>query len=279
MFINRIQADLLEHIGRFGFLAVSQCVLLTGKSTGYLREMLGSLSRRGYLKSYRVEVAHKVRAENIYYLTEVAKEFLLSHKNVFADDIKLPVGTPVVVRDYFHRYHFVSVHIALYQHLQGKGISIDSFLTYFDRVGAARKGTLTAKTKIPLDDKGKETFIPDGVMIAGSRLYLIEMFCDKDTKRILATLATHARAISSGTPGKVFDMEMNPIVLSVFENEGTKNAVIKRLSAIPNFQPLKGLYFFATLETLKQSCRTAFQTITEDTLVFMVKTKDDETGT
>lgn len=267
MLINRIQADLLEYIGRYGFLAVSQCVLLTGKSTGYLREMLGSLSRRGYVKSYRVEVAHKVRAENIYYLTSLAKEFLLSHKNVFADDIKLPIGTPVVVRDYFHRYHFVSVHIALYQHLQAKGIGIDTFLTYFDKTGAARKGTLTAKTTIPLE--GKEAFIPDGIMIAGDKLYLIEMFADRDTKRIINSLATHARAISLGSPGKAFDMPMNPIVLSVFEHEGIKTAVIKRLATNPNFQPLKGLYFFASLEAVKSNIGQAFHTITNETLVFM----------
>lgn len=266
MLLNRIQSDLLEYIGRFHFLAVSQCVLLTGKSKGYVREMLGKLSGRGYLKSYRVEVAHKVRAENIYYLTSLAKDFLLSHKNVFAEDIKLPVGTPVVVRDYFHRYHFVSVHIALYQYLQAKGITIDTFLTYFDKVGAARKGTLTAKSTIPLE--GKVSYIPDGIMIAGGRLYLIEVFADRDTKRIINSLATHARAISLGSPGKTFDMSVNPIILSVCEHTGTLNAVIKRLSGDPNFQPLKGLYFFASLEEVKRNCGEAFKSIDEETLVF-----------
>lgn len=267
MLINRIQADLMEYIGRFGFLAVSQCVFLTGKTRGYIREMLGSLSSRGYVKSYRVEVAHKVRAENIYYLTSLAKEFLLSHKNIFADDIKLPIGTPVVVRDYFHRYHFVSVHIALYHHLMAKGINIDTFLTYFDKTGAARKGTLTAKTTIPLE--GRASFIPDGIMIAGNKLYLIEMFSDKDAKRIINTLATHAGAIGLGTPGKTFDMPVNPIVLSVFENAGTKRAVIKRLAANPHFQPLKGLYFFASLDDVIKNVGQAFHTITNETLVFM----------
>lgn len=266
MLINRIQSDLMEYIGRFGFLAVSQCVFLTGKTRGYIREMLGSLSSRGYVKSYRVEVAHKVRAENIYYLTSLAKEFLLSHKNIFADDIKLPIGTPVVVRDYFHRYHFVSVHIALYHHLMAKGIPIDTFLTYFDKTGAARKGTLTAKTVIPLE--GKASFIPDGIMIASGKLYLIEMFSDRDTKRIINTLATHASAIALGTPGKTFAMGVNPIILSVYENTGTMTAVIKRLASNPHFQPLKGLYFFASLEAVKANVGKAFIDINSSSLGF-----------
>lgn len=266
--INNTQALILEHIGRFSFVAISQLEVLTGKSRSYLRELIGKLSRWGYVKSYCVKVSHRVRAENIFYLTEAGKEFLRSHKHVFADDIKLPVGTPLVVRDYFHRYHFVSVHISLYQHLLAKGISMDCFLAYFDKGGAARKGTLTAKTKIPLDDKGKETFIPDGVLIAGGKLYLIEMFCDKDTKRIISSLATHARAISIGTPGKIFDMPMNPIILSVFEHEGIKDAVMKRLATNRDFQPLKGLYFFASLDDAKDNPSEAWKTIDNQVMRF-----------
>src|SRR5690606_2224303 len=160
-----------------------------------------------------------------------------------------------------------SVHIALYHHLMAKGINIDTFLTYFDKTGAARKGSLTAKTTIPLE--GKTSFIPDGIMIAGDKLYLIEMFADKDTKRIINTLATHAGAIGLGTPGKTFDMPVNPIVLSVFENAGTMRAVIKRLSANPHFQPLKGLYFFASLDDVIKNVGQAFHTITNETIMFM----------
>ena len=266
--LNNIQGEILEHLGRFGFLAVSQFRMLTGKSVGYLREMLGSLSRRGYIKSYRVEVTHKVRAENIYYLTGLGKEFLLAHKNVFADDIKLPVGTPLVVRDYFHRYHFVSVHISIYHYLKAYHIPLSFFLTYFDKTGSVKKGNLTAKTRIPLEGQG--FFIPDGIFKTDSSLYLLEMYCDKDTKRILNSLAAHARAIALGTPAMSFGMgKTNPYVLAVFAHDGIRQAVIKRLQHNENFTPMSKLFFFASLEDVQKDCGNAWQTINGERLMFL----------
>jgi DNA-binding PadR family transcriptional regulator len=248
--INNLQATILEHLGRFGFLAVSQFHVLTGKSVGYLREMLGSLSRRGYIKSYRVEVSYKVRAENIYFLTPLGKEFLLSHKNVFADDIKIPVSSnPVVVKDYFHRLAFVNTHIAIYQYLQTSGVPLAFFYTYFDKTGSVKKGNLAAKTKVPLD--GYAFYIPDGVFVVANTLYLLEMYCDRDTKRIINQLGVHAKAIALGTPAKAFSVAANPYVLSVFAHDGIKEAVIKRLKAIDGFTQMKHLFYFTTLEDLQ----------------------------
>lgn len=264
--INRLQTDILFGLSRYGFLAVSQFHLLTGKSVGYIREMLGSLKRKGFVKSYRVEVAHKVRAENIYYLTEQAKEFLIAHKNAFEADIKLPIGTPLVVRDYFHRYHTISVQIAIYQHFEKQGLLMDSFWTYFDKTGNARSKTLTAKCRIDLE--GKAFFIPDCILTTPDNIYLIEMYCDKDSKRILNSLATHAKAISLGTPAKKFDMQVNPHVLAVFEHSGIKDAVIQRLEKITGFQSVQSLYYFASLEDVKADCSSAWKTITKETLVF-----------
>jgi hypothetical protein len=260
--INNLQADILEHLGRFGFLAVSQFRVLTGgKSVGYIREMLGSLSRRGYIRSYRVEISYKVRAENIYFLTPLGKEFLQSHKNVFADDIKLPVAkNPVVTKDYFHRLAFITVHIHLFQYLQAQQIPLMGFYTYFDKTGSVKQGNLTAKTRIPLE-KGM-FYIPDGVMKTETGLYLLEMYCDRDSKRIITQLGVHQWAIHLGTPASTFNMpQVNPFVLSVFAHEGIKHAVIKRLQANSSFAPVSHLYFFATLDDVKTNVANAFITI------------------
>lgn len=260
LLINTIQADILEHLGRFGFLAVSQFHALTGKSVGYIREMLGSLKRRGYIASYRIEISYKIRAENIYFLTPLGKEFLLSHKQVFADDIKLPIAkNPVVTKDYWHRLSFITLHIHLYKCCLAHGIELKTFYSYFDKVGSVKAGTLTAKTKIPLQ-KGS-SYIPDGVMIAGERLYLLEMYCDKDTKRIINQLAQHAQAITLATPAKTFGIQDDPLVLSVFAHASIKQAVIKRLAANDGFTPVSHLYFFATLKDVQTDMTTAFTTI------------------
>ena len=258
--INNMQTDILEHLGRFGFLAVSQFHVLTGKSVGYIREMLGRLRRWGYISCYRIEVSYKVRAENIYFLTSQGKEFLLSHKNVFADDIKLPIAkNPVVTKDYWHRLSFITLHTYLYKHCLAQGIELKVFYAYFDKVGSVKAGTLTAKTKIPLA-KGT-SYIPDGVMITGERLYLLEMYCDKDTKRIINQLAQHAQAITLATPAKTFGVQDDPLVLSVFAHQSIKQAVMKRLAANEGFVAVSSLYFFATLEDVKRDVITAFTTI------------------
>ena len=265
--INNMQADILEHLGRFGFLAVSQFHVLTGKSVGYIREMLGGLKRKGYISSYRIEVSYKVRAENIYFLTSQGKEFLLSHKNVFAYDIKLPIAkNPVVTKDYWHRLSFITLHIHLYKYLLKQDMPLKGFYAYFDKIGNVKAGTLTAKTKIPLA-KGA-AYIPDGVMLTDTRLYLLEMYCDKDTKRIINQLALHAQAITLATPAKTFGVQDDPLVLSVFAHASIKQAVVKRLTTNEGFIPISHLYFFATLEDVKKDIGTAFTTIHNNTLQF-----------
>lgn len=262
--INNLQAEILEHLGRFGYLAVSQFRVLTGRSVGYIREMLGSLSRRGFIKSYVVTVTFKVRAENIYFLTQQGKEFLMNHKSVFADDLKLPTSSnPAVIKDYFHRYNCVSVNIEIYKYLKSREIPIMSFYTYFDK--SERKGKLIAKTKIPLE--GREFFIPDALFKTERSLLLVETFCDRDSKRILSALGVHAKAITLGTPGKSFDIPVNPLVLSVFEHASTKNLIINKLKANPYFEPMCELFFFASLEDIKQDFSKSFKTINNDPLM------------
>lgn len=123
--INNVQADILESLGRFKFLSTTQIKRLIGKSLSYNREQIASLFERKYIKAYHLEKPAK--AENIYYLSENGKDVLLQNHKFFADDIKIPKGVPLVVRDYVHRKHFVDVHIALYYFLKEKDISIEKF--------------------------------------------------------------------------------------------------------------------------------------------------------
>lgn len=269
--INNIQADILESLGRFSYLSVSQLHSLTDKSLGYLREQLAILSERKLIKSYHVEITARVRAENIYYLLPAGKEVLLHNEKAFADDIRLPIGVPLVVRDYQHRKNFVDLHIALYQHLQKHGIPLSMFSTYFDKTGNNRAAhNLESKTKIPL---GKDTFfIPDGVMITenaeSKTLYLLEMYNGKDTIRTLQQLGKHAEAIAKGTPGQVFGIGANPFVLSAFEHDSIKQAVIKRLQQNDRFSAMSSLYFFASLDDVKSDCGGAWKTVNGAALLF-----------
>jgi len=268
--INNIQADIMEHLARFSYLSVSQLQRLTGKSLPYIREQLAIL-RKKYVKSYHVEITAKVRAENIYYLTHAGKEILLQHEKVFAGDIKLPIGTPLVIRDYNHRKNFIEVHIALYQFLRSQGIYLETFLCYFDKQGNVRKdNNLESKTQISLG--GDQWYIPDGIMVSEyneiRKLWLLELYNGKDTVRVIQQLAKHSKVISLGTASKKFDIQASPFVLSVFEHDGSKQAVIKRLHQYEKFTPVAHLFFFASLADVLQNTGTAWHDIHSNLLVF-----------
>ena len=252
--INNLQTEILENLGRFKFLTTSQIRQLTSKSLSYVRENLSSLTQSGYIKTYRMEKF--IKAENMYYLTEKGKDIIISHEKVFADKIKVPVGVPLVVKDFQHRKNFIDFHIALYQYLEDKETRIYRFYAYFDKIGNNRTAhNLESLTKISLGEG--QFFIPDGIIITRNEsndknMYLMEMYNGKDTIRTLQQLAKHSRAIALGTPAQKFKIQKNPYVLCVFEYESSKQAVIKRLQTNDRFIPLADFFFFISLEEMQK---------------------------
>ncbi len=263
--LNTLQWEIIEHLNRFGFLTGSQFQMLTGKSAGYIREMLGKLRRLGYVRSFRNAISHAIHTENMYVNTPLAVELLASHKNIVHEDIKM-ITTAYVVNDFHHRYNSATVSLKLWQHFRQLNIPIRLMLSYFDKVGNPKKGTLTAKTAIQIT--GRKTIIPDIVFKTDNALILGEVYCDKDSQRIVSQLSSYAYAISSGTPAATFDIpNTNPSVAAVFLHIGIKQAVIKGLSANEGFAKFAHLYFFASLEDVKNNIATAWKDINGNTLV------------
>jgi hypothetical protein len=206
----------------------------------------------------------------MYYLTEKGKDIIVSHEKIFAEDIQLPVGVPLVVKDFQHRKNFTDIHIALFQYLQGKEVQIHKFYAYFDKVGNNRTAhNLESKTKISLGEN--QFFMPDGVMITideteNKNLYLIEMYNGKDTIRTLQQLAKHSKAIALGTPAQKFEIQKNPTILCVFEYESSKQAVIKRLQSNERFVPVADFFFFVSLEDLQKEFANSWYNLKEKAL-------------
>lgn len=270
MLINNIQTEILEHLGYFTYLTVSQLAGLTGKSLSYLREQLAILKHRKYIRSYHVEVATKVRAENMYFLTKEGATALQENDKIFTE-LRVPIGTPLFVRDYFHRKHYTDLLISIVQEFRKRDIAIPMLYSYFDKATSNKKNAvLQGKTSIPV---GNTFFMPDGIMITKenniSTLYLLELHNGKDTQRALQhTIATHTLAIAQGSPGKTFGIQANPFVLCAFEFEGCKQAVIKRLQQNERFLPLQQFFYFASLEDIIKNCANAWHTIADEPLVF-----------
>jgi len=263
--INETQCSLLEAVNRFTFLSVSHFEILTGKSKSYLRAMLAELTSAGYLKSYRIEVSYQVRAENTYYLHQKGADFLRTHKHAFVDHVN--TGTVVIVRDHFHRHRYISLLIAITMFADTQGISLELCSSYFTKSGSTKQGNLQAVTYIPLEGKGY--YVPDGVIRTAQSLHLLELYNDKDIKRITASIATHAKAIALGTPGKTFNVPANPKVIACFTHADFMERIIQKLQKTEGFFPMQHLFYFGALTDAQQHFASAFSTIANQPLQFM----------
>lgn len=260
--LNHTMCDILEIVARFKFVCLSQMLPLLGKSTSYVREQLSRLKGIGLLASYNLE--KPIKSESMYYLTEKGKAVLLDNAKVFAEDIKLPIGAPLAVRDYPHRRSTVSVLIGTYYHLSALNLHIAGFSYYFDKIGNNRKaGTLESVTKISIGDRH---FIPDAIMLTGDaenrNIILIECFCDATATRPLAQIfGNYLPAIAIGSPGLKYGLKKNPIVLSAFEHGSIKDKVVAKLRQDSDFMPFAELFYFTSIEDMLHAPATAWKDI------------------
>ena len=259
--ISDTQTEILSLLGRFKFVTISQMLPKLDRSASYVRQQLANLSSRGYIKSQ--QLSKTLKTEAMYFLTEAGKELIVQHSKVFDTDIKVPLGVPLIVKDFEHRKGMVSLNMALYYYFKSMGISVIEMLSYFDKQGNSRKsGNLEARTKIPISDT---FFIPDGILVTekdGKKfLFLLENYCDNASTRVLSQIEKHMLAVAEGSPGKKFGLQANPIVICAFQNDGIKKKVIEKLRANQTFQPFKHLFLFGTLqEVIMQNCSNAFFT-------------------
>jgi hypothetical protein len=138
-------------------------------------------------------------------------------------------------------------------------------MTYFDKTGNRRKdNNLRAKTQIDLGEHG--LYIPDGVMITEQqgrkRIYFIEYFADKNSKRIMQSLTKQARAISIGA-GRQFGLAENPFVLCCFEHEGIKKSVMQTIQQTTKFAGVGKFFFFSTLSDIQNHFFTSWHSLHE----------------
>jgi len=267
--INNTQVEILSLLARFKFLVVSQMQPILKKSVGYIREQLASLTHKGYIKAFRFDRPGK--APNMYHLTEAGKELIMQFSKVFDTDIKLPIGVPVLVKDFEHRKKTVDIAISLFFHLQAKEIVIREYHYYFDKQGDNRRsGNLEAKTKIPIRDG---FFIPDSIMLSQSSdktsLFLVEMYCDSSSTRVLEQLQKHILALAEGTASVKWGLRSNAIVLSCFYSPTIKAKTIEKLKTRPSFKAFEHLFFFASLDDVVTDCGNAWHTVNGDVLKFL----------
>lgn len=166
----------------------------------------------------------------------------------------MPIGSVLpTYNDYKHRKHTIDIGIYLYQFAEKEGLEVEFFDTYFDTTGNNRTDkNLQHKNKIHLDSLN--FIIPDGVFVlkgeARRRLFLLEVYNGKGTKRVLSQMEKHAYAIGKGSPSQKYAFDKGHRVLSVFEFDSIKTATIIRMQQENLFAELKDHFLFKSLETL-----------------------------
>jgi|SRR5579871_1624629 len=261
--LNNTHCKLLSEISVYHFCTVTHFHMITGLSVNYIRECLSDLKRKKYVHTFIVVVTHKVRAEAFHYLSKKGADFLTTYKGVMPDSLHIPIGTVKVSGDYFHRYHYTTFCILFRQYAEKNGVQIDFMHSYFSKSGSAKARNLQAATQIPLYQKGKGYYVPDGVIRTANNLFIVEVYNDHSLTRIVNSLSTSSIAISNSTPGLTFGVAANPKVLAVFTHTMTMKHVVQKLQHTEGFTAnMASLFFFASLEELQVgNIGNAFSTI------------------
>lgn len=266
--ITNIQGKVLEGLGRYRFLTLRQMLDLGVGTTQYkyLWEQVRSLRdrKRALVRCHRYEnpAPRKGRVEDMYFLTPVGKEVLITELLVAEEQIKMPIGTIPAYKDYFHRKYTIDVQILLDSWAKNNEVSVRFFHTYFDMTGDNRvHKNLQAKTKVYLE--GEDYFIPDGVFQLErgeeTRLVLFEMYNGKNSGRVIEQLHKHALALTERHTHRQFGYDLNksyPIMM-VFEFDSIKRAVVEKAKrevskhGVQSFSRVEQYFISKSLEELK----------------------------
>ena len=231
MILTITQEKILQSLAEFKFLTVTQFIKL-GVSTQKtnLSNSLKPLvqTRRPFVGRMDFGVHPRTgRYEYMYYLKNRGKKLLM--ENGYSEhDIKIPKGTGVLfTSDYYHRKFTIDCHIQCMIESNSNGVDVIDFHRYFDKVGSQRQGgTLKAKTYI---DYTSGYIISDASALLTkkeiSRLYAIEVYNDKNTKRILEQLQKHRMGINQSALCENYNIKKGHRVLSIFTHEGIMESV------------------------------------------------------
>lgn len=210
------------------------------------------------------------RLHKIYALTEHGAEVLAEYRQCEPEEITHLTGKIQFSIDYTHRLHFVDAHIKIREWAEESGVEIGFFTGYFESIGANRGGKDTPKMvkKNRIDLPSGRFIIPDGIFSFHQgekhRLCVLEIHRGKDTKIIADQLEKHIEALYTKAIQGKYGHSTGNFVLSVYENEGTMQAVKKRISLNSDFSAVSRAFHFSTLESLQSDIRAAW-TLADDT--------------
>ncbi len=230
--LSNSQLKILKYLAMFKFLTTSQLIQLgVSNRKSNLSVMLKPLkdSRRALVGEMEFAfIPTKGRLENFYFLKAKGQKVLIENQVLQSNDIKYPRGRSVVfTQDYFHRKYTIDAHIACLQDCLANDLQLIFFDRYFDKIGNNRvQKNLQAKTRMELYG---EYIIPDGALLiksdSQSRLFALELYNDKNVKRISAQIEKHISGIKESALCRTYNIEKGHRLLAIFTDNKTKESV------------------------------------------------------
>lgn len=233
--LSPAQTKILLALARYKFLTTSQMITLgISNRRSNLSVMLKPLkeSKRALVGEMEFGfVPSKGRLENFYYLKPRGKKVILESGRLEEDEIKYPRGRNVMfTQDYFHRKYTIDCHIACDLAAKEQGFEVLAFDRYFDKVGNNRTGgNLQARTKIDIDG---DYIIADATLLLKkgdiTRLYALELYNDRNVKRITAQIEKHLIGIRHSSLCKNYGIKKGHRLICVFSHPETRSIVMEK---------------------------------------------------
>jgi len=161
----------------------------------------------------------------------------------------------IFVADYWHRYHYQFVHIALDCFAQLEKQEVIYFQHYYDRKtenGIYKEGVRVQYGKPDL------FFYADGILLLGNAqgkrtLYCIEYYEHELTGEMFGKIQLYLLALAKGYPAKQFEHNANARILIVFRKASSIRLLTQRLQVMDNFHAFRELFLFTSLEQILAS--------------------------
>jgi hypothetical protein len=262
MILKEKHQEAIEYLARYKFLTSSLFLLLgLYKNRGDITNSLKVLvdMKRPLIKKVTMGIyPGKGKLEDIYYLTNYGKKFLMEELFYSEDKIKIPKSNSIIPKkDYAHKISMIWFNVLMSKWLQENDGSVE-FLNYdFDKVGNNRStGSSDNVTSINKISLGGVSFIPDIITKINidnkDFLFLFEQHNGNDTKRLFKQLYPHLEALTYGVVRKQYNFEKSHRVAIVCEFESVKKSVIKRLQESKEFDKFHKFFIFKTNDELKE---------------------------
>jgi hypothetical protein len=272
--VTALDADILRALATFTYCTIPQIARVVGvkNEKSVQNALLRMRSVRPLVHKHEYAFNAGVgRLHSVFTLAPAGVAVLAEILRTDPDSIYYPAMGVQYSRDYAHRKNFVDTHISIAAWANTHEAEIEFFDRYFRAEGGNHGGHPTGtdslvrreyQTRVVLVAT-RELIIPDGIFAFSqndtSRLAALEIHQGRETKKIMAQLETHIRAIEGSAIRKKYGREDANFVLSAYEHRETMQAVMKRFAALPNYREIRLAFHFATIDDVRADLMHAWQ--------------------